>query len=201
MKKIAKLFFQGILILLPIVLTIYIVFIVFKFTDSILGRYFIDIGINIPGLGLLATLIIIILVGLLGSWLVSRRLLDFIDYLFGRVPLVKTLYTLIKDTINALLGRRSSFAKVVMIGLPGDTEIKILGFITSEELECFGLKDYVAVYILQSMQWAGFTILVPKGRVEYLDVSPDMALQFIVSAGITGKNNYQKTKDDGSIEQ
>ena len=192
MKKLAKYFFQGILILLPIVLTIYIIYIVFKFTDSILGRYFIAMGINVPGLGLLATLILIILVGLLGSWLVSRRLLDYIDSLFGKVPFVKIIYTLIKDTMNAILGRRSSFAKVVMISLPGDDQIKILGFITSEELECFGLKDHVAVYILQSMQWAGFTLLVPKERVKYLDVSADKALQFIVSAGITGKNNSEK---------
>ena len=149
-------------------------------------------GINVPGLGLLATLILIILVGLLGSWLVSRRLLDYIDSLFGKVPFVKIIYTLIKDTMNAILGRRSSFAKVVMISLPGDDQIKILGFITSEELECFGLKDHVAVYILQSMQWAGFTLLVPKERVKYLDVSADKALQFIVSAGITGKNNSEK---------
>ena len=189
MKKIAKYFFQGILVLMPIVLTIYIVVVVFKFIDSILGRHFIAQGINIPGLGLLATIIIIILFGILGSWLVSRRLLDYIDKIFGRVPLVKIIYTIIKDTMNALLGRRSSFAKVVMINLPGDEGMKILGFITNEELEYFGLKDYVAVYILQSMQWAGFTVLVPKERVQYLDISPDKALQFIVSAGITGKDD------------
>lgn len=189
MKQLAKYFFQGILVLLPIVLTIYIVFAVFNFIDGILGRYFIAMGINIPGLGLLATVIIIIMVGLLGSWLVSRRMLDYIDYLFGRVPLVKTIYTLIKETMNTLLDRRKSFAKVAMISFPGDKEIKMLGFITSEELGYFGLKDYVAVYVLQSMQWAGFTLLVPKDRVEFLDVSPDKALQFIVSAGITGKNN------------
>ena len=191
MKQLAKYFFQGILILLPIVLTVYIVFLVFNFIDNILGRYFIAMGINIPGLGLLATVIIIIMVGFLGSWLASRRMLDYIDHLFGRVPLVKTIYTLIKDTMNTLLGKRSSFAKVVMISLPGDKEIKMLGFITNEELECFGLKDYVAVYILQSMQWAGFTLLVPKERAEHLDVSPDKALQFIVSAGITGKNKSE----------
>jgi uncharacterized membrane protein len=77
-----------------------------------------------------------------------------------------------------------------MIGLPGDNEIKVLGFITAEELTSFGLKDYVAVYVLQSMQWAGFTLLVPRSRVELLDVSPERALQFIVSAGITGKNHF-----------
>jgi uncharacterized membrane protein len=176
------------LILLPTVLTIYIVVAVFRLTDSILGRYFIAMGVNIPGLGLLTTVVLITMVGLLGNWFVSRRMLDYIDDLFSRVPLVKIIYGIIKDTMNALVGNRSSFAKVVMIRLPGDDELKILGFITAEELECFGLKDHVAVYILQSMQWAGFTLLAPKSRVEYLDISPDKALQFIVSAGITSKN-------------
>jgi len=116
-------------------------------------------------------------------------MLDYIDHLLGNMPLVKIIYNIIKDTTNALVGKRSSFAKVVMIRLPGDDDVKILGFITTEELEFFGLNDHAAVYILQSMQWAGFTLLVPKSRLEYLNVSPDKALQFIVSAGITGKNN------------
>ncbi|PIP08671.1 MAG: hypothetical protein COX51_03250 [Syntrophobacteraceae bacterium CG23_combo_of_CG06-09_8_20_14_all_50_8] len=189
MKKLAKYFFQGILILLPIVLTIYIVVAVFRLIDSILGRYFIAMGVNIPGLGLLTTVVLIIIVGLLGKWFVSRRMLDYIDHLLGNMPLVKIIYNIIKDTTNALVGKRSSFAKVVMIRLPGDDDVKILGFITTEELEFFGLNDHAAVYILQSMQWAGFTLLVPKSRLEYLNVSPDKALQFIVSAGITGKNN------------
>lgn len=188
MKRLAKYFFQGILFILPVALTIYIVVGVFQLTDSLLGRYFIALGVDIPGLGLLASMVLITMLGLLGNWFVSRRLLDYIDTLFGRVPLVKVVYNIIKDTLNALVGNRSSFAKAVMIGLPGDERIKVLGFITAEELEGFGLKDHVAVYVLQSMQWAGFTLLVPRSRVEYLDISPDKALQFIVSAGITHKN-------------
>jgi len=200
-KKLAKYFFQGILVLLPIVLTIYIVFVVFRLTDSFLGRHFITLGINIPGLGLLTTVVIIILAGIIGNWFVSRRVLGYIDYLFNSLPLVKVIYNIIKDTLNALLGNRSSFAKVVMIKFPGDDEIKILGFITSEALESFGLHDHVAVYILQSMQWAGFTVLVPKSRIESLDVSPDQAMQFIVSAGITGNNNYNGKKKANSLSR
>ena len=189
MKRLANYFFKGILFILPVALTIYIVVAVFQLTDSLLGRYFIALGVDIPGLGLLASVVLITLLGLLGNWFVSRRLLDYIDILFGRVPLVKTVYTVIKDTMSALVGNRSSFTKAVMIGLPGDERIKVLGFITAEDLTTFGLKDYVAVYVLQSMQWAGFTLLVPRSSVELLDVSPERALQFIVSAGITGRNH------------
>ncbi|MEN6374184.1 MAG: DUF502 domain-containing protein [Smithella sp.] len=189
MKKFVTYFFKGILILVPIVLTIYIVVIVFQLTDSILGRYFMAHGINIPGLGLLTTIALIIFVGFLGTEVASGRILNYIDGLFGKLPLIKIIYNTIKDIMNALLGRKSSFAKVVMINLPGDNDIKILGFITKENLEIFGLKDHIAVYILQSMQWAGFTLLVPRSRVKELDVKPDEALKFIVSAGISGNRN------------
>ncbi|MEN6331620.1 MAG: DUF502 domain-containing protein, partial [Smithella sp.] len=155
MKKFITYFFKGILILVPIVLTIYIVVFVFQLTDSILGRYFVALGIHIPGLGLLTTIALIILVGFLGTQVASGRIFNYIDGLFGKIPFIKIIYNTIKDIMNALLGRKSSFAKVVMINLPGDNDIKILGFITKEDLEIFGLKDHLAVYILQSMQWAG----------------------------------------------
>ncbi|MEQ8213954.1 MAG: DUF502 domain-containing protein [Smithellaceae bacterium] len=192
MKKFVTYFFKGILILVPIVLTIYIVVIVFQLTDSILGRYFVALGIKIPGLGLLTTIVLIILVGFLGTQVASGRIFNYIDGLFGKLPLIKIIYNTIKDIMNALLGRKSSFAKVVMIDLPGGNDIKILGFITKEDLEIFGLKDHIAVYILQSMQWAGFTLLVPKSQVQELDVKPDEALKFIVSAGISGNRNSLK---------
>jgi len=192
MKKFVTYFFKGILILVPIVLTIYIVVIVFQLTDSILGRYFVALGIKIPGLGLLTTIVLIILVGFLGTQVASGRIFNYIDGLFGKLPLIKIIYNTIKDIMNALLGRKSSFAKVVMIDLPGGDDIKILGFITKEDLEIFGLQDHIAVYILQSMQWAGFTLLVPKSQVQELDVKPDEALKFIVSAGISGNRNSLK---------
>jgi len=192
MKKFVTYFFKGILILVPIVLTIYIVVIVFQLTDSILGRYFVALGIKIPGLGLLTTIVLIILVGFLGTQVASGRIFNYIDGLFGKLPLIKIIYNTIKDIMNALLGRKSSFAKVVMIDLPGGDDIKILGFITKEDLEIFGLQDHIAVYILQSMQWAGFTLLVPRSQVQELDVKPDEALKFIVSAGISGNRNSLK---------
>lgn len=188
MKRLIAYFVQGILTFLPIALTIYIVISIFNVIDGIIGKYFIAIGINIPGLGLLTTLIFITLVGILSNLFLSRRVFDFIDRVIGNMPLIKLVYSIIKDTINALLGNKNYFGQVVMINLPGDSEIKILGFITADDADAFGLKDYVAVYVMQSMQWAGFTFLVPRDRVELVDMKTEQALQFIVSAGITGKD-------------
>ncbi|NPV91205.1 MAG: DUF502 domain-containing protein [Firmicutes bacterium] len=197
MKRLAKYFLQGVLVLLPITLTIYIVIWVFNLTDNILGQYyFMFLGVKIHGLGLLTTIALITLVGILSNWFVSRSLIDYIDRLFGSMPLVKLIYGIIKDTMNALVGSRSSFSKVVMVRLPGNEQIKLLGFVTAEEIEWLNNKDLVAVYILQSMQWAGFTILVPKDSIEFLDVSADRALQFIVSAGMTGAQAGTNGKRD-----
>ena len=134
MKKLFSYFLQGILTFLPVALTLYIVVAIFKITDGIIGKYFIRLGINIPGLGILTTLILITIVGILSNWFLSRRVFDYIDRIFGRTPLIKLVYNIIKDTVNALLGNKNYLGKVVMISLPGDEKVKILGFLTAEEV-------------------------------------------------------------------
>lgn len=189
MKRFIQYFFEGILILLPIVLTVYIANWLFTLTDSFLGKYFTSFGFHFPGLGLITALLMITLVGLLGHWFVARRLLEGLDYWLARFPVVKSIYSMVKDATHAVFGDRRSFSKVVLISLPGDDDVKLLGFLTAEDLTGLNLPDHVAVYVLQSMQWAGFLLLVPRSRLQLLDVAPDLALQFIVSAGITGNNN------------
>lgn len=198
LKRLMTYFIKGILTFLPIALTIYVVVWIFNVIDGIIGRYFIAVGIDIPGLGLLTTLVFITLIGIMSNLFLSRRIIDFLDRIMGNMPLVKLIYSIIKETTHALLGNKNYFGQVVMLSLPGDADIKILGFITAEDAEMFNLKDYVAVYILQSMQWAGFTFLVPRDRVEILDMKTEVALQFIVSAGITGKENGKTCQNDPS---
>ena len=103
---------------------------------------------------------------------------------------MKTIYSDIKDTINSFFGEKKSFSKVAIVTIPG-TEVKTIGFITTEDLESFynPLKDYVAVYIQQTFQIAGLTLLIPKNEVEVIDVKPEDAMKFILSGGMTSKKN------------
>ncbi len=160
------------------------------FLDSILGNllkpYLKDD--YIPGIGLLATLILITLLGWLSTRFISGSIIRIIDRILENIPIVKTIYSVIKDTIHSFLGDKKSFSKVALVKIPG-TEMKSLGFITAEELENFHkpLKDYIAVYIPQTFQVAGFTFLIPKNQVEMIDVKPEDAMKFILSGGMTSK--------------
>ncbi|NPV27443.1 MAG: DUF502 domain-containing protein [Firmicutes bacterium] len=188
MKRLAKYFVNGLITMVPILLTTYIVLKVFNFLDGLLGRYLIEyLGIKIPGLGLLITLVIITAVGFLATAWISRKVLSLIDHLVNKIPLIKGVYGTIKDTVNSLLGDKKSFSQVALVDLPG-TRAKIVGFVSTEDLSAFGPidADHIAVYVPQSFQVAGFTLLVPRADVTILEMSPDEAWRFILSAGVAG---------------
>jgi uncharacterized membrane protein len=195
MKIILRNFINGVLTIVPIILVIYVVYKTFMFLDGILGNvlkpYFQDD--YIPGIGLLATVVLITLLGWLSTKFVTGTIFRLIDRFLETIPIVKTIYSVIKDTINSFLGEKKSFSKVALITIPG-TGMKSIGFIMSEDLASFHdpLKDYVAVYVQQTFQVAGFTFLVPKEEVEIIDVKPEDAMKFILSGGMTSAKEKQK---------
>ena len=113
--------------------------------------------------------------------------------LLEKIPFVKTIYSVIKDTVHSFLGEKKSFSKVALVTLPG-TNMKSLGFITAENLAAFHepLSQHVAVYFPQTFQVAGFTFLIPKDEVDIIDVKPEDAMKFILSGGMTSKNTESR---------
>ncbi|WP_251552400.1 DUF502 domain-containing protein [Neobacillus muris] len=197
MKTIIKSFLNGILTIVPIILVVYVIYKTFLFLDGLLGNtlkpYFRED--YIPGIGLLTTIILITLLGWMSTKYVTGKLFKLIDYLLDQIPVVKTIYSVIKDTIQSFLGDKKSFSKVALVVIPG-TEMRSLGFITSEQLEEFysPLKDYIAVYVPQTFQVAGFTFLIPKQQVEIIDVKPEDAMKFILSGGMTSTTSQAAEK-------
>src|SRR4051812_16680973 len=197
MKAIIKSFINGLLTIVPIILVIYILVRVFNFLDSILGNVLKPYMKQdyIPGIGILATLVLITFLGWLSTRFFAGKIINLIDRLLEKIPLVKTLYSVIKDTFQSFLGEKKSFSKVALVTMPG-TDIKSLGFITTEDLENFydPLKDYCAVYIQQTFQVAGLTLLIPKDQIEVIDVKAEDAMKFILSGGMTSKKEKQGLK-------
>lgn len=188
MKSIIKNFVNGILTIVPIILVIYVIYKTFLFLDGLLGntlRPYLRED-YIPGFGLLTTIILITVLGWLSTKYISGKIIRLIDRLLEKIPVVKTIYSVIKDTVQSFLGDKKSFSKVALVIIPG-TEMRSIGFITSEQLEDFysPLKNHVAVYIPQTFQVAGFTFLLPKEQVEIIDVKPEDAMKFILSGGMT----------------
>nr|WP_276621374.1 DUF502 domain-containing protein [Syntrophomonas wolfei] len=141
------------------------------------------IGI-IPGVGFVVTILIITLTGVLVSNLITRRFMSLMDRLFNRLPLVKILYSSIKDLINAFLGEKKTFNQPVLVTIIPDSNASALGFVTSESLQHLGVDDMVAVYFPQSYNFAGNLLLFPRKQVTPIDASSSEVMTFIVSGGV-----------------
>lgn len=184
MKTIVKYFLRGLLICVPILVTVFILLWAFTGLDTIFRKL---LGIPFQGLGILATIPIIFLIGLLASNFLGKKLLGIVDKVFTKLPLVKLLYGSIKDIVEAFAGEDKKFDKPVVVSLTGGDGPKVAGFITNESLENFGMDDYAAVYLPQSYNFAGNVLLFKKDSIQPLDIDSSKAMSFIVSGGVSGK--------------
>lgn len=178
-KKIPGYFLRGALVTAPIAITVYIIIWLLQAIDRLLP-------VGIPGLGLLLTLALITLAGFLTSNVFGRGVLEATDHLLKRVPLVKLVYTSIKDLIGAFVGDHKSFDRAVAVQLSPGSPCKLLGFVTRRGLHVLGMPNHVAVYLPQSYNFAGNLLVVPSELVEPLDVPSGELMTFIVSGGVTG---------------
>jgi uncharacterized membrane protein len=186
MKKLVSYFIKGLLVFVPIALTIFLLFWAFTTLDSAVNRllpFF-----NLPGVGILLTIVIITVIGFFASNFIGRRLFGLIDRLFTGLPLIKLLYSAVKDILEAFAGDKKSFDRPVLAAIGPGSNAKIVGFITRDSLENLGLSDYVAVYMPQSYNFAGNVLLFPKDAIEPLEIESSQAMAFIVSGGLSGGN-------------
>lgn len=181
MKPLVTNFLRGCLVLVPTIATLYVVWFVFITIDGLLG-------LGIPGLGFALTLVLITAVGALASNVGGKRLVGVPERLLTRLPLVKLIYTSVRDLMAALVGERKRFNRPVVASLSADGSVKAFGFVTREDLSHFGLREHVAVYFPQSINFAGQLAILPRERVLPLDVQPSELLPFIVSGGIAGRD-------------
>lgn len=179
MKNFVKYFFRGLLVVVPVAITVYVVYLIFVKVDRLLG-------IPVPGLGFLLTILSVSLIGYLAGNFVMRKLLGVIEGIFVRVPFVKIVYSSIKDLLGAFVGEKKSFDRPVVVTLFPGGGAKVTGFITRESLDSFGFADHVAVYFPQSYNFAGNVFLMPANQVTPLEVDSADVMAFIVSGGVSG---------------
>jgi len=191
MKSILNYFLRGLLIFVPIAVTVFALLWAFTGLDKIFRGL---LRISIPGLGILVTIAVIFLIGFLASNFVGRKLFGFVEKVFTKVPLVKLLYGSIKDLVEAFAGEEKKFDKPVMASL-GQGGAKVMGFVTRETVANLGLADYVAVYLPQSYNFAGNVLLFPKDAVQPLDINGSEAMTFIVSGGVAAAKQEQSAKN------
>lgn len=185
MKRLIRSFVHGCLVMVPAVVSLYVIGLVFVKIDGLLGLEGL-LGVRIPGLGFVVTIALITGVGALSSNVLGKKLVEIADGWLARVPLVKLIYTALRDFMAALVGEKKSFDKPCVVSLSADGSVRAFGFITREDLSHWGLVGHVAVYFPQSINFAGQLGLFPRERVERLAVDASQILPFIVSGGVAG---------------
>ncbi len=179
MNELAKNFFEGLFILVPLVVTIAVVFFVFEKVDGWLN-------IPFPGVGFLTTVALIILAGRLATNVFFQGVFETLEGVLTRTPFIKLLYTSLKDLIAAFMGEKKRFDQPVRVTLTRDGNAEAIGFVTRQSLDFLGLNDHVAVYFPQSYTFAGNLLVFPRSQVRRLEAESADVMTFIVSGGISG---------------
>ena len=195
MNHLLKYFVQGLILIAPVTVTAWAVFKLFSWVDSILKDYITSIvGIEIPGLGFVLLLFSITFIGILGSTILFTPIWSYFDRLMSKAPLIKLIYTGIKDLVSAFVGQKKRFTEPVLVKISSTTDMEKLGFITNKDLSIIGLStDKVAVYLPHSYAWSGNLVIVPAKHVRPIDASTADVMKFIISAGVT---NIEETDEN-----
>ncbi len=192
MKALGRLLAKGLFTILPIVLTVYFIYWLGVTTESLLSgllKVWLPAEIYVPGMGLVAGFVVLIVVGLLVNAYVVRRVITFSESLILRIPVVKTVYSAVRDLTGLMkVGEKGGeLQRVVMVQFgPG----KVIGFVTQENATLPGLgtdEELVAVYMPMSYQIGGYTLYLPRDRIEPTDLTVEAAMRIVLTGGIQTK--------------
>ena len=178
MARLLTYFLRGLVLTVPLAVTIAVCWFVLTRIDGWLG-------IAIPGVGFAVTIAGITLIGFLGSTFLWGQFERWMDAWLDRLPFVRLLYSSTKDLLNAFVGEKRRFDAPVLVALSEDRSVRTFGFITQASLKSLKLPGDVAVYCPQSYNFAGQLVVVPKSYVTTLDAQSSDVLAFIVSGGVT----------------
>ena len=179
-KQIFRYFIQGVIILAPIGITAYLLYLMFDKVDGILRPY-----VNIPGLGFIIIIAFIILVGWFSSHFLMGSFISFFDQWMERTPVIKFIYSSTKDFLEAFAGDKRKFHKAVLANVFAE-DVWIVGFLTDEEMTKFEMgADKVAVYVPQAYNFAGQLYILPREKVRKIDsITSGEAMKYAVTGGV-----------------
>ena len=200
LKLINRNILTGLITLLPVILTFYLLYWFVVTAESFLGdviRSLVSEEFYRPGMGVIAGLIVAFFVGLLMHTIIAQQLLYAIERFVNRLPLVKSVYLSIRDLLDYFSSeKKKDFEQVVAITL-GDTDMKVVGLVTQTDMmqmpAGFNQKDNLLVYIPMSYGIGGFAVLVPRSATRPLNMSMEDAMRFSLTAGVT---SVPKSKAD-----
>lgn len=180
-EQISSSFFKGLLIVVPPAITVFVITWLFNLTENTIGKY---LPAKLPGAGLLIVLVAIWIVGVLSGNFLSKKILEFFDGIIGKIPVVKFIYKSVKQVSKAVFESDSMFKSVVLVPYQKSYVLAFQMLTVPEPIKEKLGDDYVCVYMPWSMNMtAGMNFFVKKSDVIKLDMLPQDALQFILTAG------------------
>jgi len=183
MKKIINYFLQGLLYIVPISVTFYVVVWTFQKIDGILPFQF-------PGLGLIVIIALITFIGFAGSVIIASPINSFFQRLLKKAPLLRTIYSSMKDLMSTFVGKKKGFNQAVLVKLYENSTIERIGFITNENLSSLGIKGgKILIYLPHSYAFSGQLFVVEKSYVTPIDKPSSEIMKLIVSGGVTEIEN------------
>lgn len=190
MKKLARFFFQGLLYIAPITVTIYVFVVAFIWLDGLLRDLEIFkhgpfASISFPGIGLLIIVVVVTIVGFLGQKFITAPISSAFENMLKKAPLIKVIYSSVKDLLSAFVGKERKFDKPVLVTLDQSGVLNRLGFITSTNLNDLGIEDKIAVYLPSSYGILGELYIIPATHIKPIDTNSADVMKFIVSGGVT----------------
>ncbi|UCD57104.1 MAG: DUF502 domain-containing protein, partial [Candidatus Hydrogenedentota bacterium] len=178
----------GILVMLPVVVTIWVLWNVFAFIDGVPKRIPGQPFANIPGVGVVMFFGVIILVGIFATNIIGKRLISFGERIMARIPLANRIYSAVQQISTAFIGtKRSIFSKAVLVEYPRKG-IYSLGFVTSEaegEVQHRTAQRLACVFMPTTPNpTSGLLIFVPREELIYLDMTTEDGLKLVISGGV-----------------
>lgn len=196
-KKLLQYFLQGLAVLAPIGVTIWVVLLLFNFVDDILPNiiHFVSPAWlprdsegnlkKIPGTGFGVFIILVLIVGRVSSTFFFSKMLNAVDSVLERTPGIKFIYSGVKDFFEAFAGNKKKFDKPVLVNVDSENVWRV-GFITRKDADDFEIKDHIVVYVPHSYAISGITYLVPKEKIRILNkISAADAMKFVISGGVS----------------
>ncbi|MGR6835452.1 DUF502 domain-containing protein [Syntrophomonas erecta] len=185
MKRLLSMFATGLATLLPVVLSLYFIWWIFKFVDGLLAPVLQALlGQDIIGLGFIITVILITFIGFISRNYLGHRLLKWWENIYVRIPLLGKIYAATKRITRPLFSSgRTSFRQVVLVEFPRHG-IYALGFITNDEFPFLDEESYAIFIPTTPNPTSGYLVIMPRNQVKILDITVDQGLEMIISAGM-----------------
>lgn len=194
MKYLGRIFLTGVLTVLPVLATVYLLIWLFTTAESFLGRplqLLIPAGFYHVGMGLAVGIAAIFVVGVLMRAYIVRRLFALTEKIFLNVPLIKTIYAALRDFFGLFAGQDDQVSlQVVTVKIPG-SDMRLMGFVTRDHFsdlpDGVAGEGEVAVYLPMSYQIGGYTVFMPRSQIKPVAMSREQAMRFVLTAGLKAK--------------